>query len=135
MPNKECHLAIAKRNQELIDDLIARGNTHPEWVAEIAFYKALHIVDAVLFMNHSDKHGGSHDSRGRILKTTHRYQNIYNHYRPLFAASLVGRYLEHSSNGCKCFADYMSAQEVVEKLLNHHLKQLEKSAERFIGPI
>jgi hypothetical protein len=135
MPDKDCHLAVARRNQELIDRLLAAGNTHPEWIAVIAFYKALHIVDAVLFVNHPDKHGGSHENRNRISKTTIRYQNIYRHYRPIFSASLIGRYLEDNYQSHHCFAEYMSSEDVVNTILNHHLKQLEKSAEKIIGAI
>src|SRR4051812_22825524 len=124
MPDKDCHLAMARRNQELIDRLLADGNQYPEWVAVIASYKALHIVDAVLFESHPDKHGGSHDNRNQILKTTARYRNIYQHYRPLFSASLVGRYLEVNYQAYQCFADYMAASDVVNTLLNHHLRQL-----------
>ena len=134
MPDKECHLAMAKRNQVLIDKLISDGNSHPEWVAVIAFYKALHIVDAVLFATHPDKHGGDHKQRMRILKTTNKYNAIFRYYRPLYSASTVGRYLEHDSAEYKCFADYMSASDVVSILLNHNLRQLEKSAANFIGP-
>jgi hypothetical protein len=135
MPNKDCHLAVARRNQAVIDQFLANGNTHPEWVAIVAFYKALHIVDAVLFANHSDKHGGSHDNRNQILKTTTRYQNLYRHYRPLFSASLVGRYLETDQQQFRCFDDYLSAADVVSILLDHHLRQLEKSAEKIIGSL
>ena len=135
MPDKDCHLAVARRNQDLIDRLLNAGNSHPEWVAVIAFYEALHIVDAVLFVDHPDKHGGNHDSRNRILKTTKRYQNLYYHYRPMFSASLVARYLEADHHEHRCFADYMSADRVVSTLLKHNLTQLQKSAEKLIGPI
>lgn len=135
MPDKDSHLAVARRNQDLIGQLLAGGNGYPEWVAVIAFYKALHIVDAVLFVNHPEKHGGSHDNRNHLLKTTPRYANLYKQYRPLFSASLVARYLEADHRGYGSFAEYMTADDVVHTLLNHYLRQLEKSAEKLIGSI
>lgn len=135
MPDKDGHLAVAGRNQELIDRLLPVIDHYPDWVAVIAFYKALHIVDAVLFVDNYREHGGSHDNRDRILKTTNRYQNLYRHYRPLFAASLVGRYLECGGREYRLFTEYLSPQKVKDIILGHHLRQLEVSAEKIIGPL
>ena len=46
MPSKEAHLTAAKRNQATIDYLLA-GDEHLPWVVTVAFYKALHLVEAV----------------------------------------------------------------------------------------
>ena len=135
MPDTQCHLAMARRNQEVIQQFLDGGNRHPEWLAVVAFYKALHVVDAVLFADNPARHGGSHHNREHILKTTARYQHIFKHYRPLYAASLVGRYLEFNHNQFTCFADYMAPDFVVNTLLSHHLRQVERSAEMIIGPL
>lgn len=135
MPDTQCHLAMARRNQEVIQQFLGGGNRHPEWLAVVAFYKALHVVDAVLFADNPVRHGGSHHNRERILKTTPRYQEIFTHYRPLYAASLVGRYLEFDHSQFTCFADYMAPDFVVGTLLNQHLRQVEKLAENIIGPL
>lgn len=135
MPDKDSHLAVANRNRVLIDQLLAAGNQHAEWVAVIAFYRALHLVDAVLFVEHPARHGGSHEQRNQLLKTTRKYANLNKYYRPLFAASLVARYLKAEGQGYRTFEAYMSGDDVVNELLNHYLKQVEKSAEKIIGPL
>jgi hypothetical protein len=47
MPSKEAHLAIAERNQQCIDYLKQDLSHYAEWVTTVAFYKALHLVDAL----------------------------------------------------------------------------------------
>ncbi len=132
MPDSANHLAVAKRNGELIQHLLQTNDRHSEWVAVVAFYKALHLVDAMLFRDHHSKHGGDHIERQQLLKRTTRYQNIYHHYRPLFAASCVARYLDFGGMEYSAFSTYLPPTEVVSKLINHHLKQLEISVMKII---
>jgi len=101
-------------------------------VAVVAFYKALHWIEAMSYCDHACKHGGNHSDREQVLKWTALYQNIYKHYRPLYAASCVARYLTHSGQEFSAFATYLSPDPVEAKLVQHHLKQLEKSVEKFI---
>jgi len=133
MADRKNHLAVAAKNEELIQHLILTKARHSEWVAVIAFYKALHLIDAMLFCDHSCKHGGDHKERQRVLKTTRKYNNIYEHYRPLFAASCIARYLEHGSVDYSAFSTYLNPEQVVSKLVNHHLKQLETSVMRILA--
>jgi hypothetical protein len=97
MPTDAEHFAAAARNQELLDQLIPQVGQFPEWVVTVAFYKAVQLVEGLLFTDHPDKHSYSHEIRGDILKR-HRYQNINKHYRPLYEASLVARYLTLGGN-------------------------------------
>jgi hypothetical protein len=135
MPSAEEHLTVAERNQKLIDHLLPDIEQFAEWITVIAFYKALHIVEAVFYRTHSSKHGRNHEDRERLLKTTNRYKNIYKFYRPLWAASTVARYLEDQSckKGYKSFSEYLKPSDVEEKILKHYLGQLEKSANKILG--
>jgi hypothetical protein len=135
VPDSTAHLAVARRNQLLIDRLLTDPAAHPEWLAVVAFYKALHVVEAVLFRTHPARHGLDHPTRNQLLKAR-RYQHLYKNYRPLYTASLVARYLESSESGeVGAFAEYMSAERVRDYLVNHCLRQVERSAENLIGPL
>lgn len=48
MPTEAQHIASANRTQKTIEHLLADVATHSPWIATAAFYKALHIVEAVL---------------------------------------------------------------------------------------
>lgn len=39
------HIELANRNHEALRVLLAADDDHPEWVATIAFYKALQILE------------------------------------------------------------------------------------------
>ncbi len=136
MPSDAEHLAVAERNQQLIDHLLPDISRFGDWITVIAFYRALHLVEAVFFRNHPNKHGHNHESRENMLKRTPRYKHIYKHYRTLWAASTVARYLEDRSSGTTyaSFADYLSPADVQGLILNHYLKQVEKSAAAFLPP-
>ena len=115
---------------------------HAEWVATIAFYKAVQIVEAV-FANHLKLHSQSHDSRIGELKRP-VFADLFIAYRPLYAASLVARYLEDSSSR-KCdlnpkpkqkyntFSQYRSPEHVLGKLVKGRLQSLEQHAIQFLS--
>lgn len=125
MPNEKSHLALANHNQDLLDQLVPKVEEFPDWVATVAFYKALHVVEAVLACGNPAQHGVDHPKRERTLKSNHKYKNIYQNYRPLYAASLVARYMKDDQTD---FTSYLSPAEVINKLLRHRLHQLERSA-------
>src|SRR5882757_6004521 len=101
MPNEATHLAIANHNQDLIDLLLPRIDEYADWITTVAFYKALHVVEAVFSNDKSVNHGIDHYTRERILKTNNKFKQIYTNYRPLYSASLVARYL---SDGYSSFS-------------------------------
>ena len=122
MPDKRAYLAAAQRDQKVIDRLLEGPTDFSEWITTIAFYKALHLVEA-LFAHDGAWHEKSHVSRELLLKATTRYSHIYEHYRSLWNASMVARYLQGES----IFSNYLSLEEVRSELLNHRLKKIEKS--------
>lgn len=132
MPTTEEHLAIAKRNEATLAYLLEKVREHSEWVATVAFYTALHYVEAVFFHDLNGTHGHNHESRDRLLKCTKRYENIYRHYRPLWEASVVARYMQRDGE-TRLFSKYLSPDKVEEQLVRHRLHQLRKSAERLLG--
>ena len=137
MPNKAAHLAVAAQHQHTIDFLLPQGDDHLRWVVTIAFYKALHIVEAVFAGDHSApvQHTDDHTRRNLILRTHRRYAHLWKHYYPLFNASLIARYLRVNEKSAEYddFASYMDLAVVREKVLNHYLHQIEQSAAKLLG--
>src|SRR3990172_8898931 len=100
MPSKDAHLAAARENQDVIDYLCLQVDKFPGWIATVAFYKALHVVEALFAVDGtgSGGHTDRHEDRNRLLKKTSRYQHIWKSYRPLYQASLIARYLRENTN-------------------------------------
>lgn len=125
------HIALANRNHEALQHLLENAGRFPEWITTIAFYKAVQLVEASF--SHTDVgNSSSHSDRLRTLKQEKTYHHVYKHYRPLWSASTIARYLQdhENSRGYRCFADYMKADQVVTQLVNHRLKQIEHSITR-----
>ena len=136
------HIELANRNHETLLYLMKEAESHPEWVATVAFYKAVQIIEAV-FDADSRGHSNGHDSRIDTLKCP-KYRELFKAYRPLYAASLVARYLEDTSarkfeagnppsKRYSSFADYMPAESVVHRLLKKRLNVLEQHAVQFLS--
>ena len=130
MPNKDCHLKLARRNQVLIDHLLPKINDHSDWITTIAFYKALHIVEAIFQDDPRIQHGQNHEGRDSFLKANKKYQQIYKHYRPLWAASIIARYLENGSRSVSSFSEFLSPDRVKSEIFDHRLRQIENSAKK-----
>jgi len=136
MPDKDAHLHMAERNGEALHYLKERHNDFPEWVTVTAFYKALHHVEAVFTADPNIRHTSDHSQRERMLKKNRRYSHIWEHYRPLIAASMIARYLRDNDPGdpeyYATFTDYMSPDDVVASLVNHRLRQVQKSCDTLL---
>jgi hypothetical protein len=127
MPKEPEHLALAAHNQDTIDFLLTGGDRFPDWVATVAFYKALHLIDAMLDRDLGID-GVDHSRRRSILKHENRYKTIYGHYKALEEASTIARYLACPTGAAyKTFTDYLSPSQVKQQLLDHRLASIEKS--------
>lgn len=129
MPDESTHLAIANHNQAFIELLLPNIADFSDWITTAAFYKALHVVEAVFFNDPAIRHAADHNHRENILKRERRFSHIYKSYRILYSASLVARYL---SGGHASFSDYLTPDQVHSLILGHHLHQVEKSALRLL---
>jgi hypothetical protein len=81
------HKKAAAANKRTLDYLREKIDDHPQWVVTVAFYTALHVVEAVFA-----KHGfntDDHTLRHQTLKRDRRYQKIWTHYQPLFNDSIL----------------------------------------------
>jgi hypothetical protein len=136
MPSKEAHVVAAIENQRVIDYLCERIDDHPGWVVTVAFYKALHLVEAA-FAGESagSAHTDDHKTRNATLKKTKRYSHIWKYYQPLWVASLIARYLRENEQAptYDVFSGYMPSSVVRDKALGHYLRQIEKSVGDLLG--
>ena len=116
-----------------MDYLGERREQFPGWLVVVAFYKAVHLVEAV-FAADGAGHMHDHQTRNRVLKTTPRYKQIWKNYSPLWQASLVARYMEDGNGtAVPSFAEYMPPDAVDRLILKHYLHQIEQSVSRLIG--
>ena len=132
MPTKDSHLAAAEHNRCAIEYLREKLGQFPGWIVVVAFYRAVHLVEAV-FAADGAGHMHDHQTRNRVMKTTPRYKQLWKNFSPLWQASLVARYME-DGNGAECpsFVEYMPPDVVENLVLRHYLHQIEQSVNRLI---
>lgn len=131
MAKEADHISLANRNHDALLHLIDDSSRFTEWIATIAFYKAIHVVEAV-FASRSDWHSSSHFAREKCLKKG-AYQGIWKNYYHLLNASKIARYLADSSGSFSQFSDFMSADDVKKKLVAKRLYGVEQHALAFLS--
>ncbi len=132
MPDRGAHLKLADHNLDALRYVAARIEDFPDWVCTIAFYRAVHLVEALL--DHDGVgHSATHKSRQRVLKRNPRYREIYKHYRPLRAASEIARYMVGDGREYAEFTDYLSPEQVRSEVLDHRLEKLNRSVSRLLS--
>jgi hypothetical protein len=124
------HIALANRNHAALIHLLNDGQ-FLDWAATVAFYKAVHIAEAVLAAN-IGHHSNSHTERERALKMA-RFAPIFRDYSHLFSASRVARYLiAPAGQPFSTFADFMDAN-AVKKLVRVRLYGVEQASLGFLS--
>lgn len=131
MPSESAHIAVANRNQDTIEFLLQDRERFACWIATIALYKALHVIEAVFYADQA-MHTRAHAQRHEVLSRTHKYRQLFKNYAPLMRASKVARYLEANGQEQPVFNTWITPDEVVSDLLNNRLRQIEKSACKFL---
>ena len=139
MPSRESHLTAVEQNSTVLSHLVAADQDFSPWIVTVAFYKALHVVEAVFASDPNIDIDGTddHKSRNGVLKSNNRYQKIWRHYTQLWNDSLIARYLVSHNHGVETvysdFSEYMSKEKVISIHLNHNLKQVIKSSQTVLG--
>jgi hypothetical protein len=137
MPSQAAHLAAAAENQKAIDYLAQKLEDFSGWAVTVAFYKALHLVEALFAADGAGNNGHTDDHRDRNqeLKTNQRYQHIWRHYNKLWQASRIARYLRENNNAptYDVFTQYMPVPVVRNRVLHHYLVQVENSVRKLMN--
>lgn len=132
MASASDHIALANRNQEALTHLLVEHKRFSEWITSIAFYKALHVIDAMLDEDDSPM-PHDHRRRAEILKSDPRFDNVYKHYHALWNASCIARYMSDLKHvEFRTFADYLPPDDVPSQMVRHRLHQVEESALKFM---
>jgi hypothetical protein len=128
MATEADHIALANKNHDALLHLLPNVERFPEWVTVIAFYKAVQIIEAV-FEHKYGRCGHGHQKRLEALKSR-GYKELYRHYRVLWGASSVARYLYNTidNKSYSSFASYLSAQQIHTAILKRRLAGIECEA-------
>ena len=108
MANEAAHLVKAKYNQSFLETI---GDEFPDWLAIVAFYKAVHLVEALFARQQVHSH--SHTQRNERLKNEHAA--IWKEFRPIYNASKLVRYTDRT----------IGLREVKEHLIRTRLGKVE----------
>jgi hypothetical protein len=86
MAKPEEHQKQADHNQRFLESIDT--GTFPDWVATVAFYKAVHLVEKMFRAR--GHNSGSHTRRNNVLKR--QYLPIWREYKTLYSFSRLARY-------------------------------------------
>ncbi len=122
------HLRQAWHNEELAEKLATpSGLKYRDWLITIAFYAAVHYVEALFFtvdgIVHTERacpdHRSKHTFReGRVKEQLGK--NPWESYRELSNASKIARYLPYAMGKPGTGLDYYEDEDAKE-LFEHHL--------------
>ncbi|MCH7596907.1 MAG: hypothetical protein IID35_10145 [Planctomycetes bacterium] len=108
MATEDAHLKKAKTNQAFLETI---PDEFSDWLAIVAFYTAVHLVEAIFARQGVPSH--NHPQRNRRLKR--RYPEIWRNFRPLYNASTLLRYTDLQ----------IDAKKIREELIETRLKTVE----------
>jgi len=136
MAKSSDHVSLANKSQLALSTLINDHSSHSEWIATVAFYKAIHLVEAAC-RTLGKKHPHNHNSRLDLLKSRKEIQPIYKHFKHLYVASCIARYLhdKDSDQAYSTFDDYIAPNDVAEVLVNKRLKCIEDELMKYLSEI
>ena len=98
MPSRDQHLAKADANRALLES-VAVARSSPEWAITIAFYQAVHVVEAWAALR--SQHHRSHRRRSETVNR--ELSPISEDYAELYEASRTARY---AADGLLTWTDF-----------------------------
>ena len=90
MPNKTQHLLIAESNEQFFANLNLADGAYRGWASTVAFYAALHYVEAFFFVK--GRHSPDHRTRDGYMVQFTETMSIYDDFCELKAISTRARY-------------------------------------------
>lgn len=134
MAKSSDHISLANKNQIALSTLIQDKSPHSEWIATIAFYKAIHVIEAAC-RQLGMKHAHNHNTRLELLRVKNEFKPIYKHFRHLYVASCIARYLHDNENkkSYSSFDDYLEPSIVAQELVQIRLKHIEDGLLQYLS--
>ena len=126
-PNKKAqetrdkHIAKAQSFGDHLRFLLSQPEPAYEWVATVAFYRALHLFNAAYIGNpaKSTQTPNTHKDRNDLIDKTPAYRNkIGRQYHRLFNASLSARY-HVDGDFCDVYPQGIVRENLLQGSLNH----------------
>jgi len=114
MPTVEQHLAKVRSNKRLLNHIGDAENTEfPDWFVTVAFYTALHGIEAIL-CREIQRHSNGHADRELLLRTKLPAieKEFLNAYRELYTKSCEARYMANR----KILMDHADCKMAVDDL-------------------
>ena len=146
MSDRAVHEAAASVNRELIDLLSAppeRLKKFAPWIATVAFYKAIHLIEAMFAaqgvphydIDRGDRRSDYDDPRNGLLKMKPIYANLFDVFDTLRRLSFIARYsgcgVDVSSN--RINSDIFEEPEKLKSTVESLLKNIKDETLRIIG--
>lgn len=118
MPNSKQHKKKAEHNRAFLDSIT--DDRFADWMAVVAFYTAVHLVERLRTLNHnaSEQHSRDHQHRREFVQSQHK--QIHTAYHELFNASLIARYQTVNS-----FQTQLNVKDIKTRLINGYLAEIE----------
>ena len=88
MPTEGVHLRQLRHNLDFLRFLSVSATPYPDWMATVAFYAAVHAIEA--WLARRGIHSHSHHERNIHLRNF--LPHLWQHYRRLEVASRLARY-------------------------------------------
>lgn len=120
MPSADQHRNKADRNRDFLNSI--DRDQFPDWVAVVAFYTAVHLVER-LRAKAGDGDSTSHEDRLNYVQ--HRLQEIHSPYQILQNVSMLARYQSVAD-----FFNQFQPEDVQKKLVEELLGKIENFAEK-----
>lgn len=130
MPGLAAHANLARHNVSALNEFDANGmlDRFPDWAATMAFYVAVHAVEAV-FAHFRFAESQNHTERNEIIATDARFVAIEHHYRFLSTASFAARYSANLPRN----RGVLTPATVRDHLINGDLRAIVAWAEAPVG--
>jgi len=123
MPGLSDHSALASKNASVLEYLKNRIDDFPEWVVTVAFYEALHNIEAAMASEKDVLRTSCHKDRNELIRTHPNYKSIYYAYKSLYDVSCIARYMHH---GTINFSAYMPRAQIESVVLANWLYKVKQ---------
>jgi len=129
------HVALANRFQSTLELMLVDIATCSELISVCAFYKSLHVIEAIFHRDPTIRHAKNHKERLQFVGKSRRYSTLYPSYNALWSASTVARYLQdHSKKSTYIqFSDFIPPDDLRPLLLDRYLFPFESIATQLLG--
>lgn len=117
MPTKNQHLQKATHNENFLNALDISTTIYLDWLVTIAFYAALHFVDAYIALTYS-KHPSKHQVRDNYIVKDTKLKRIIDGYWDLKNDSRQSRYNVYQFSVKEVKLDITKLQSIKNYILN-----------------